>query len=136
MVGVRIAETLLASMFLVDSSIVDQCRLHSSCQFHLMTTQQSVIVWLPKVQFLQFIYYKWYNICIVFLCLLLIYTLVCTFKVIISFFNNFLGWFEKANYQSSISVDYFMLKFIYSEKATKFCEIFPFLLSVCIVDKS
>ena len=110
MVGVRIAETLLASMFLVDSSIVDQCRLHSSCQFHLMTTQQSVIVWLPKVQFLQFIYYiQWYNICIVFLCLLLTYTLVCTFRVMISFFNSFLGWFEKANYQTFISMDCFML---------------------------
>ena len=29
-----------------------------------------------------------------------------------------------------------VLKFIYSEKATKFCEIFPLLLSVCTVDKS
>ena len=28
------------------------------------------------------------------------------------------------------------LKFIYSEKATKFCEIFFLLLSVCTVDKS
>ena len=28
------------------------------------------------------------------------------------------------------------VKFIYSEKATKFCEIFPLHLSVCIVDKS
>ena len=27
------------------------------------------------------------------------------------------------------------VKFIYSEKATKFCEIFPLLLSVCTVDK-
>ena len=29
-----------------------------------------------------------------------------------------------------------VLKFIYSEEATKFCEIFTLLLSVCIVDKS
>ena len=29
-----------------------------------------------------------------------------------------------------------MLKFLYSEKATKFCEIFPLLLSVCTEDKS
>ena len=29
-----------------------------------------------------------------------------------------------------------VVKFIYSEKATKFCEIFPLLLSVCTVDKS
>ena len=29
-----------------------------------------------------------------------------------------------------------MIKFIYSEKATKFCEIFPFLLTVCTAVKS
>ena len=29
-----------------------------------------------------------------------------------------------------------LIKFIYSEKATKFCEIFTLLLSVCTVDKS
>ena len=29
-----------------------------------------------------------------------------------------------------------VVKFIYSEKATKFCEIFILLLSVCTVDKS
>ena len=29
-----------------------------------------------------------------------------------------------------------VLKFIYSEKATKFCEIFPLLLTVCTVVKS
>ena len=28
------------------------------------------------------------------------------------------------------------LKFIYSEKATKFCKIFPLLLTVCVVVKS
>ena len=28
------------------------------------------------------------------------------------------------------------VKFIYSEKATKFCEIFPLLLTVCTVVKS
>ena len=28
------------------------------------------------------------------------------------------------------------VKFVYSEKATKFCEIFTLLLSVCTVDKS
>ena len=30
----------------------------------------------------------------------------------------------------------YVLKFIYSEKATKFCKIFPLLLSVCTVVKS
>jgi len=29
-----------------------------------------------------------------------------------------------------------VVKFIYSEKATKFCEIFPLLLTVCTVVKS
>jgi hypothetical protein len=29
-----------------------------------------------------------------------------------------------------------LLKFIYSEKATKICEIFPLLLTVCTVVKS
>ena len=29
-----------------------------------------------------------------------------------------------------------LLKFIYSEKATKFSEIFPLILSVCALDKS
>ena len=29
-----------------------------------------------------------------------------------------------------------ILKFIYSEKATKFCEIFPLILTVCTVVKS
>ena len=41
----------------------------------------------------------------------------------------------------SILVSYFidldsMLKFIYSEKATKFCEIFTLFLTVCTVVKS
>ena len=31
---------------------------------------------------------------------------------------------------------FLFLKFIYSEKATKFCEIFPLLLTVCTVVKS
>ena len=31
---------------------------------------------------------------------------------------------------------YFVVKFIYSEKATKFCEFFPLLLTVCTVVKS
>ena len=31
---------------------------------------------------------------------------------------------------------YFVVKFIYSEKATKFCEFFPLLLIVCTVVKS
>ena len=31
---------------------------------------------------------------------------------------------------------YNMVKFMYSEKATKFCEIFTLFLSVCTVDKS
>ena len=30
----------------------------------------------------------------------------------------------------------FLVKFIYSEKATKFCEIFPLLLTVCTGVKS
>ena len=30
----------------------------------------------------------------------------------------------------------FFLKFIYSEEAKKFCEIFPLLLTVCTVVKS
>ena len=33
-------------------------------------------------------------------------------------------------------VPFAYLKFIYSEKATKFCEIFPLLLTVCTVVKS
>ena len=35
-----------------------------------------------------------------------------------------------------IDCDKLALKFIYSEKATKFCEIFPLLLTVCTVVKS
>ena len=35
-----------------------------------------------------------------------------------------------------MNVGRFGVKFIYSEKATKFCEIFPLLLTVCIVVKS
>ena len=31
---------------------------------------------------------------------------------------------------------YELLKFIYSEKATKFCETFPLLLTLCTVVKS
>ena len=31
---------------------------------------------------------------------------------------------------------WFVVKFIYSEKATKFCEIFPLLLTVCTVVKN
>ena len=33
-------------------------------------------------------------------------------------------------------VDLWQVKFIYSEKTTKFCEIFPLLLTVCTVVKS
>ena len=48
------------------------------------------------------------------------------------------------NYQNILQSIYLMkspncmklLKFIYSEKATKFCEIFPLLLTVCTVFKS
>ena len=36
----------------------------------------------------------------------------------------------------SRKTSYLVLKFIYSEKATKFCEISTLLLSVCTVDKS
>ena len=41
--------------------------------------------------------------------------------------ENF-GWTEKGE-ESQV-------KFIYSEKATKFCKIFPLLLTVCTVVKS
>ena len=41
------------------------------------------------------------------------------------------GW-EKKN-RALLQVK---LKFMYSEKATKFCEIFPLLLTVCTVVKS
>ena len=39
--------------------------------------------------------------------------------------------FQLANKQK-----YLIVKFIYSEKDTKFCEIFPLLLTVCTVVKS
>ena len=39
-------------------------------------------------------------------------------------------------YQSFIPHHLAYLKFIYSEKATKFCEIFPLHLTVCTVVKS
>ena len=45
-------------------------------------------------------------------------------------FNNIVSRLQ------SISVNDYLLKFIYSEKATKFCEIFPLLLTVCTVVKS
>ena len=35
-----------------------------------------------------------------------------------------------------LTLKHCLLKFIYSEKATKFCEIFTFLLTVCTVVKS
>ena len=38
--------------------------------------------------------------------------------------------------RNSIVEKWVSLKFIYSEKATKFCEIFHLLLTVCIVVKS
>ena len=46
---------------------------------------------------------------------------------------------KEVNFDLHIAKDFFeqlSLKFIYSEKATKFCEIFTLLLSVCTVDKS
>ena len=33
-------------------------------------------------------------------------------------------------------IQFMLVKFIYSEKATKFCKIFPLLLTVCTVVKS
>ena len=41
---------------------------------------------------------------------------------------------KKKKYLSTM-LDYWHLKFIYSEKATKFCEIFPLILTVCTVVK-
>ena len=35
-----------------------------------------------------------------------------------------------------LKISFFVIKFIYSEKATKFCKISTLLLSVCSVDKS
>ena len=37
---------------------------------------------------------------------------------------------------AAVLSDTLLLKFIYSEKATKFCEIFALLLTVCTVVKS
>ena len=52
---------------------------------------------------------------------------------------NFLpiSW-KTSNYvfSSLLRVQQFLLKFIYSEKATKFCEIFTLLLTVCTVVKN
>ena len=36
----------------------------------------------------------------------------------------------------NMTLEFEMVKFIYSEKATKFCEIFTLLLTVCTVVKS
>ena len=45
--------------------------------------------------------------------------------------------FNPLKYQEYIlSSSYGLVNFIYSEKATKFCEIFPLLLTVCTVVKS
>ena len=67
------------------------------------------------------------------------------------FWKDFLSKFHKTNsYSNGFSTvrnqlwSYFVakkkitfvLKFIYSEKDTKFCEIFPLLLTVCTVVKS
>ena len=43
---------------------------------------------------------------------------------------------EKELIGSVSAINLVCLKFIYSEKATKFCEIFPLLLTVCNVVKS
>ena len=50
--------------------------------------------------------------------------------------------FEKDEFKDRISASpssgkhfFHVLKFIYSEKATKFCEIFTLMLCVCTVDK-
>ena len=40
------------------------------------------------------------------------------------------------DYMLKFWTGFFLLKFIYSEKATKFCEIFTLLLTVCTVVKS
>ena len=40
------------------------------------------------------------------------------------------------NFKSNFPFRFTVLKFIYSEKATKFCEIFPLLLTVCTAVKS
>ena len=58
--------------------------------------------------------------------------------------NHFLSvekWFEKSGLSNLVQEKWLtrkkggLIKFIYSEKATKFCEIFTLLLSVCTVDK-
>ena len=48
----------------------------------------------------------------------------------------YISIFEYIILKKSGAGSFFMIKFIYSEKATKFCEIFPFLLTVCTVVKS
>ena len=45
-------------------------------------------------------------------------------------------WWGKNQYQHNNVSLFFYVKFIYSEKATKFCEISTLIWSVCTVDKS
>ena len=53
-------------------------------------------------------------------------------------FQIFLAFSECPNFkrEDDLLCSLFILQFIYSEKATKFCEISTLLLSVCTVDKS
>ena len=43
---------------------------------------------------------------------------------------------QKVEISISIALRQTVVKFVYSEKATKFCEIFPLLLTVCTAVKS
>ena len=45
-------------------------------------------------------------------------------------------FFQNTTLESAINIPLCLLKFIYSEKATKFCEISTLLLTVCTVVKS
>ena len=55
----------------------------------------------------------------------------------ISFFYKRLSFpYIEKEYLFRFGARFWQLKFIYSEKATKFCEISTLLLSVCTVDKS
>ena len=47
--------------------------------------------------------------------------------------DQFVGWFHELLFNKS---KIFLLKLIYSEKATKFCEIFTLLLSYVVPVKS
>ena len=61
---------------------------------------------------------------------------VCTVdKTKVEISQNFVALSEYTNFKTNKKVCY-IVKFIYSEKATKFCEIFPLLLSTVHTDKS